>query len=87
MVVSHMEESRVQTRDHKENTEKAQNNVPSSSLEKKNDGANMYASIWVAKPKMRNESERCQGRKACSIDPLYIDTDGVGAHMMGPERW
>ena len=24
---------------------------------------------------------------ARSTDPLYIDTDGVGAYMMGPERW
>lgn len=60
---------------------------PVTRLETRTKESNMYASIWVAKPKMRNESERCQGRKACSIDPLYIDTDGVGAHMMGPERW
>ena len=37
--------------------------------------------------RVRNESERCESVKGCSIDRLLLGADRVGAHMMGPERW
>jgi hypothetical protein len=57
MVVSHMEESRVPARDHKENTEKAQNNVPSSSLEKKNDGERLTRRIHTQSRSMKSSND------------------------------